>query len=977
MTALGDSGAGSLRQAITLANNTPGRDHITFAIPEGGGVIPLESPLPEVTDAVLIDGYSQPGAQPNASLVAFDAGVPVEVNGAALPPGSDGLVLLASDSEVVGLAVTGFRPSADGAGGAALVIDAAFGCVVRGCSLGVDRTGNPDGNGLGVRLRGGARHRVGGVLPADRNLVSANALAGILIRPGGASVERNEILGNLCGTDRTGLAPLPNEGHGIWVAGSSGNRLGGVTPGEPNHLAFNQGHGVFIASGEQNSVRGNRIHDNSGLGIELGEGDFAGPDPPDDLDADTGANGHLNAPLIRAAVIEAGGLRVDGIVRSRPDSRQTVEVFTNDACDASGYGEGADFVLRFDVLTDAAGEAVFEWLLPGSYHDLLRVTATATDDQGNTSEFAVCTSVALGLEAYADLGIEAAPESNPVAVGEAGDLWIRVEDRSVPMNPDGGALPSTLSVRLPPGLDLASVPEGSEVSGRLITWRNVSVPAAGVWETTIGLLADAPGTHPVEVAIKDSGPRRSNDRLTVAFEALPADRPVLRIRDTRLVEGGVSRWLAPVIVELSGPAAERVTFDYRTRAGTALPGVDYEAAHGVAGMLPGETTATLHLQILGDLEAEATEYFDLELSNVSGAFVGNGTARVTLEDDDAPVTLVADLGLTITATPEALTVASNVVFALVVTNAGPDPVVSARLISALSEGLRLLSAAGGQGVVTNTTGVEFDLGGIDPGQEVHCELVAETLRLGGVTNRASVALAAPPVGLPLVEQIDPQPDNDLAVYATDVLPAVGPPVQTLAGPFFNPQTGLQEQTVRFVNLDFTAWPAVRLVIDGLPETAVLYNASGIVDQRPFVQYDHPIAPGGSVVFVLEYYQADRQPIGEPEIMAQPVDPSDPRDPGGTPVPTSPERGPTILQTALNEGRFLIEFRAEPGERYVIQFRGDLGIPWRTAVPLIQASGNVVQWFDDGPPKTPAPPGETASRLYRVLKLDAPRSEIQP
>jgi parallel beta-helix repeat protein len=84
-----DSGAGSLRQAILNANDQPGRQHITFAItasPDADGrqVILVESPLPAITDAVEIDGRSQPGH-------ASDGGPVVEISGASLSPNCAGV----------------------------------------------------------------------------------------------------------------------------------------------------------------------------------------------------------------------------------------------------------------------------------------------------------------------------------------------------------------------------------------------------------------------------------------------------------------------------------------------------------------------------------------------------------------------------------------------------------------------------------------------------------------------------------------------------------------------------------------------------------------------------------------------------------------------------------------------------------------------------------------------------------------------
>src|SRR5579871_1733684 len=68
-----DSGPGSLRNAITCANSHPGRDTISFAV---SGTINLASPLPPITDPVVIDGDTAPGysGQPLIELNGASAG---------------------------------------------------------------------------------------------------------------------------------------------------------------------------------------------------------------------------------------------------------------------------------------------------------------------------------------------------------------------------------------------------------------------------------------------------------------------------------------------------------------------------------------------------------------------------------------------------------------------------------------------------------------------------------------------------------------------------------------------------------------------------------------------------------------------------------------------------------------------------------------------------------------------------------------
>src|SRR5262249_16530459 len=77
-----DTGAGSLPRATLDANALAGPDTITFDIPGSGlQTITLGSDLPEITDAVEIDGYSQPGASPNTLAVGSDAVLLIELSG--------------------------------------------------------------------------------------------------------------------------------------------------------------------------------------------------------------------------------------------------------------------------------------------------------------------------------------------------------------------------------------------------------------------------------------------------------------------------------------------------------------------------------------------------------------------------------------------------------------------------------------------------------------------------------------------------------------------------------------------------------------------------------------------------------------------------------------------------------------------------------------------------------------------------------
>ena len=96
VTNTSDGGAGSLRQAIIDANantNSGGPDHITFNIGADGTpqTINLLSPLDPVSEAVIIDGFSQYGAlTPTVPIIEINGASAGAVDGIILDAGSDG-----------------------------------------------------------------------------------------------------------------------------------------------------------------------------------------------------------------------------------------------------------------------------------------------------------------------------------------------------------------------------------------------------------------------------------------------------------------------------------------------------------------------------------------------------------------------------------------------------------------------------------------------------------------------------------------------------------------------------------------------------------------------------------------------------------------------------------------------------------------------------------------------------------------------
>jgi CSLREA domain-containing protein len=292
----------------------------------------------------------------------------------------------------IGASFEGAQNLISGNGGSGIAIgDTANEVVIKNNFIGTDATGmNALGNDIGIEVghwTGAASLKIGGanIAPNEGNLISGNHEEGILLYFGA------KVWGNKIGTDVTGTGALGNGGNGILVKGS-GNQIGGVNSG--NTIAFNDKHGVAVISeshtAARNAIQVNSIHDNGMLGIAL-DGDAILTN--DSQDADTGDNGRQNFPFLASALADtiAGTTTLIGHLVSKPNTTYSVELFANVSCDPSGYGEGQMMFDNKFITTDAQGNATISQTYPTTtFYPGNFFTATATDPDGNTSEFSNC-----------------------------------------------------------------------------------------------------------------------------------------------------------------------------------------------------------------------------------------------------------------------------------------------------------------------------------------------------------------------------------------------------------------------------------------------------------------------------------------------------------------------------------------------------------------------------------------------------------
>jgi hypothetical protein len=315
---------------------------------------------------------------------------------------------------------------------------ASSGDYIQGNYIGTDVTGtSPLGNTFGLLVENASSNWIGttGLSDSgDRNVISGNVQAGVALING---TQDNVVAGNYIGTDATGVQPLANGVTGIGINFAQNNQIGGLGPLAttlPNTIAFNDLAGVWIASNAGtttgNSVRDNVIHDNAGLGIDLGGGyDFStltpvpGPDgvTPNDSEGHSPPNNPNNFqdfPVLASAVSSSTDTAVSGTFSEadEPNTALTLDFYANASADPSGYGQGQTHLGSATITTDANGKATFAADLATGNLAGQGITATATDPFGNTSEFALdVQATAAPSQTFAQFLQTALPQSTATA----------------------------------------------------------------------------------------------------------------------------------------------------------------------------------------------------------------------------------------------------------------------------------------------------------------------------------------------------------------------------------------------------------------------------------------------------------------------------------------------------------------------------------------------------------------------------------
>lgn len=121
--------------------------------------------------------------------------------------------------------------------------------------------------------------------------------------------------------------------------------------------------------------------------------------------------------------------------------------------------------------------------------------------------------------------------------------------------------------------------------------------------------------------------------LAIVPAKAAAAKPKLSVADVTVSESGAT---AAVEFSLSKKSKHKVKARFTTADGSAVAGADYEAVTGSIRIRPRRKRASAEIPLISDVTDENLEAFEVEITDVNRARVGDGLADVAISDDDSP-----------------------------------------------------------------------------------------------------------------------------------------------------------------------------------------------------------------------------------------------------------------------------------------------------------------------------------------------------
>ena len=177
------------------------------------------------------------------------------------------------------------------------------------------------------------------------------------------------------------------------------------------------------------------------------------------------------------------------------------------------------------------------------------------------------------------------------------------------------------------------------------------------YQAAQGTLTFAPGelSRTVSVSTLDDALDESTEKFTLTLSSPTNTKLAVARADGTILDNDPAPQLSVAdasgdegsalgfVVSLSPLSGQTVSVKYATANGTAMSGQDYQAAQGTLTFAPGETSRTVSVAALDDVQDEPAETFALNLSSPANATVSVPSADGTILDTDAaPRLSVAD-----------------------------------------------------------------------------------------------------------------------------------------------------------------------------------------------------------------------------------------------------------------------------------------------------------------------------------------------
>ncbi len=151
-------------------------------------------------------------------------------------------------------------------------------------------------------------------------------------------------------------------------------------------------------------------------------------------------------------------------------------------------------------------------------------------------------------------------------------------------------------------------------------------------------LFSAATTGPLTFTLNLSGPVGASLARRQGVGTIIGSGPNIYVSDAVVAEGnaGTTPVTFTVFLDQSPAVGSQVTVNYATADDTARDGKDYNLASGTLTFLPGQSSQTITVNVLGNTAFQADRRFNVVLSNAVGGSVQKGTGVGTILDDDGP-----------------------------------------------------------------------------------------------------------------------------------------------------------------------------------------------------------------------------------------------------------------------------------------------------------------------------------------------------